>query len=253
MGLFDFLFGKPAPKKKTRGPSRSAAERAKLEEVRFLQQLKDTNPQLYQEMMLKRLGLSVDQKDELAQLQGTVKKLREMGLIKSANDIDAGAGAWVKDALAGLGILLQGIQGQPPRGLAPIGGQEDPQAAPAPAVRPVSPPAPAQPASLPTPKPQEDPMISQYLISQLHGKTPQQAAAWLAAQPYPQAQQLVTQLCQLPDQQIIPFLTQLGQQAPGWGEAVAWLQGQGEIWVRSTVQELRRLTGQGSISGSSGL
>lgn len=238
MGFWDAIFGKSAPRKRTRGPGRSVAERQKLEELRYLRELKRTNPALYNELMLKRLGLSADQKDELAQLQATIDRLKKMGLIKSANDLDDGK-TWLKDALAGLGILLQGMQaGQslPP----PIrtGETHDGAGRGNPG---------GEPHSTPPPQGEEAPMdmLTLYLNSQLGGKTPQEAARWLMAQQRAEAKALVAEIIRRPEGEAYGLLLQIATAQPELRGVGNWLRSQGEAWVTEVARELHRLNGPG--------
>lgn len=248
--LFGAMVPSPEPKKKQRGPSRTPQERLKIQEARFLEHLQRTNPAKYEEMMYKRLGISTDQqKDELAQLQGTVKKLRELGLIKSANDIDSGAGAWIKDAVAGLGILLQAMQGQPQGQVQqtpalPIQYPPQQPLQPQPAFQPPLPVPPAPPAGEIQPEEKVqmlDPTVM-FLRSQLDGKQPEEVARWLLAQQHELAQAIVAQLLQVPEGQAYGVLLSGAESQPAFRGVASWLRSKGEIWVASVARELHRLS-----------
>lgn len=245
MGFLDWLVGKPAPAKRKRGPSRSPAERAKLEEVRFLQEMKRTDPARYQQLMLQRLGLSKDEKDELGQLQGTVEKLKKMGLIKSANDIDSGGTAWVKDAVAGLGMFLQMMQSQ--GGAPPTQAVQGNQVAALPVQpAPVAAPVPMPEQTAPTQQTAEENMslITLYLQTQLGNKSPEDAARWILSQNRPEVAALIQEVLKRPETEAYGMLVQVADAKPQLRDLGTWLRSKGELWVTQVAREIHRLSGQ---------
>ncbi len=226
MGLFGKLFGAaPAPsgKRRYRGPGKTPAEREKLEGLRFLRELKENDPAQYNSLMLKRLGLGEKQKDEFEALETMVSRLKRMGLIKSPNEL-GGDGSIIRDAIAGMGMLLQmnGGLGQRPAAQAQQIAEPEPQAQP-------------------QPQQQQEGQVSlasMFVIGQLQSKSPEQAAAWLRAQPYPQAQQLVQMLRTTPDDQIPVLLGQITSYVPDLAGVVDWLRQRPE-WLMDTVRVLR--------------
>lgn len=274
MGFLSRLFGAalPAPetKKKMRGPSRSPAERLKIQEARFLENLKTEDPAAYRAMMEKRLGINLEPKDELAQMQETVKKLRALGLMKNANEVDSGA-SWIKDAVAGLPYLIPLITGQQqPSQAPPAAHPQLPQPAqphaepvyqPAPVQQPAHPYSPQPPYHVaPTPpaaahQQQEAALMMTdptaiFLRSQLDGRTPEEVARWLLAQEHELARTIVERMLAVPESQAYGVLVSGAESQPAFRGVAAWLRSRGELWVTSVARELRRIAESAPSAGA---
>lgn len=237
MAFWDRLFGPPSEVKKRgapRGPRvrKSAQEREKELQVRFLRDLRQYDPVKYHLIMSRRLGYSDERPDEIEQLEKTVSRLKKMGVIKTPHDLDDNS--WIKDAVAGLGMFFTHMQQVDAQKAAMAAGMHH-QYAPAP---PALPPAPATGESEP---PQEAPvsLISRYVISQLDGKSPEEAAEWLMSQAHPQAQEFVKRLIATPNDQLFILLDAVRQNVPDLAALVAWLR-QRPDWLVATVQAIRR-------------
>lgn len=108
--------------------------------------------------------------------------------------------------------------------------------------------APAQPQQAAQPQP--DPSQPQpatggapvdfqsiYLISQLNGKSPEQAARWLAAQDRDEAKQIITAMIQTPDEHLGQLVLQIQNPLPQFGQ---WL-AQRMPWFVEVARALRTM------------
>ena len=237
MGLFD-AFRRP---KRLRGPGKPAAElkaraeaREKQEQLRFLRELKSRDPRLYEQIMLRRMGLG-DDRDELATTLKTLSQLREAGLVDDPKD--AAGRQWVRDLAPMLPGLLQVLGG--------IGAQtQGHQMAPAQPYQPQAAPPPAQPSTEPELDPAELPVemstVSRQVIAVLEPLSPTQAAEWLLGQRVPFATWLADQLVATPDDQIPALLGEIVAQVPDLAGLMAWLRAR-PSWLMEFVREVRRL------------
>ena len=257
MGFWQRLFGsegpKPVPRK--RGPSRSAEERRKAQELSFLKSLERDDPLAYRALMMKRLGIGQDKKDEFEQLEATVKKLKAIGVIKSANDLaGGGASSLIQDAIAGLGMFMQ-MQGATRQPAVEARVVDPPAATQLPLLNAVEyqPPAAAQvpPArqrqARPTrarqaPAAPEMTLVARIITRQLDGKSPDEAAAWLLAQTNPMAEDLVEQLAQTADEDLAALLEALASTSADAAGLVAWLLARPD-WLLETVHAIREQIG----------
>lgn len=222
LGFLRRVFGgEPAPApRRPRGPAKSAAEREKLAELRYLQELRRRDRAEYDRIMKRRMGLD-DEGDELDRFIAMQERLRRARVLKG---LDSGEGSWIRDALAGLPILLQALQAQAgPAAAAPAPAEPAPAALPA-----AHPPHPTEAAMS---------LISRYLVGQLQMRTPEQAAAWLRTQTHPQAREFVARLAATPDEEVLLRLDELAS-VPDLHGLVAWLRARPD-WLLATVRALR--------------
>lgn len=226
MGIGERLFGKRG-EKRGRGPARSAAEREKIEELRFLRELKRTDPQLYRQMMLERIGLSAHRSEVTMETVMRVKEyLNAVGLkivpSRGGSELDDDSlRAILRDIMPVAAPLIQ--QALAVRAAA--------------ATSPPSPPAAEQPPSAPA---AEEPvsLISQYVIGQFSRLGPEESARWLLSQQHPAAGELLQRLQSMPDEQIPALLDEIAQSAPDLAGVIAWLR-QRPRWLMDLVRALR--------------
>lgn len=266
MAFWSWLTGAPpadGPKKKaTRGKSRPPDERLKALRVRYLQKLERENPALYHELMQQDLGIAAKtQQDKLDEFVETLKKLKDAGVLpRDMKQI--GEGSNVKE-LAEIAMTVFGAMaaqraaagpGYPtayppasaePEPASPTAGQ--PSTPPFPPTAKQAPPSAGQAAKIDSEVPMS--LISAAVISQLDGRSPEQAATWLLSQNHPQAKALVEALCRTPDDRLPELLNTISQQAPDFAGLIAWLRGR-QSWLVDTVRAVRRQAGgEGAVMG----
>ena len=95
-------------------------------------------------------------------------------------------------------------------------------------------------------------IISNFVISQLDGKQPDDAAQWLSTLPYPQATELISALQKTPNDQILAFLSELASKYPDFRGLVEWLR-QRPDWTVQTIGALRRLASPETAQTGHGL
>lgn len=240
MGFFTDLFSGAShnshhKKQKTReiGPRPPAKERAEREQLRYLNKLQKTDPDAYDAFMRRKLGIpavsSSQPIDRLRDFQETAEVLKEIGVLNN-----------IREDLAddNESIVVEGIKQLPALIAALRGGQQ--MANPGTATQP--PPEPTRQIAPPSEPHQEAQMsiISNYVIGQLDGKQPQDAAQWLTSLPYPQATELIKAFRETEDGQILVMLSELASKYPDFRGLVEWLR-QRPQWTVETIQALRRL------------
>ncbi len=229
MGFLSNLFGpeekEPPPPQRNR--AKTAKERKDIEQLRFLGKMKKLNPQAYDAWMAQRMGFPLQgaapplERDRLEDWKATTDLLKEAGLLNNPREDLADDNGWVRDLLTTLPSVIAAMRAG--------------QAAPAPTPLPVTtaPPTQSLEASMS--------IISSYVIGQLNGKSPDEAARWLSTLPYSQAAELINAFRQVPDDQILVLLSDLAGKYPDFRGLVEWLRQRPE-WLVQTIQALRRLS-----------
>lgn len=120
-------------------------------------------------------------------------------------------------------------------------------ALPAPDITPAPAPAPPPPPSEPVipPIPEGEVYVSfasRFIINNLDGKTPEDAAGWILQQSHPQIQEIVQQLPRVPDQHLPRFVDLMAEQAPDLLGLAEWLKRQ-PAFLTGLAAELRRRSG----------
>lgn len=267
MGWLDRL--RPRSAKRGRGPARTAEERLRTEQARYLRRLAVTNPALYDQIMARQIGVELEpERDRLDTVVTTIKQLREAGLLpKSAREI--GEQSWVKEIAELVGVALSVYAQQqarlvmppaPPwptpaspaqgRPAAAAGGDASAASAYTGAGSPLggTPPNPPGPPAAAAESSQEAQMhwVSSYIISQLENKSPAEAARWLlgAAARFPQAQGIVERLRSTGDEELLALLGELARERPEAAGLVAWLRSR-PGWLVETIKAIRELAAGG--------
>lgn len=246
MGLFGRIFrkseqptkGKPGRPKGSK--NLTVAEKDKLEELRFLRQLKKEDPDLYRERMLERVGLSTKRRENpLQSAKQTLKELTEItDLIRRDDPTDNSMGKELLTALPAIIQMWAAMQGQNMQ--QQQAQYQTPQPQPEPVAAQLQPEP--QPVEADAPEFQQAPMSlpSQWLVSQLDGKSSIEAASWLHTQNNEIAVAFVQQLCSTPDEHLKDLVTAMASQNPALAGFAYWL-GQHWPWFIETVHELRKL------------
>lgn len=234
------------------GKNKSAEERALLEEVRFLKQLKRDDPVVYQEIMRERVrsrfGLGKrDERSELERAAETFEQIERIKAFRGERSTDGELG--MIDRLAdsefgrGLGDALGRTAGAALAALAAP--KPEPQPGPSATVQPVA----QVPQQLSAPpsgngSSQEEASMIQ-LTRDLEGKTPADAAAYLLdlAKRQPKAAELVAEFIKRPDDNLPVFLNALVAQYPVVLPLADWLR-QRWPWFLETVAEMRQRSDQ---------
>ncbi len=241
MGWFDFLRGDKragGTSKRVRGPQKTADERMKMEQVRFMKWLKTNDPNAYYGMMLKKMGAVPEQRDQFEELEKMVTRLKKMGVIRGANDLDSPS-SWIKDAVQGLALvfpMMAQMQRQQPAPVQALAPQPAPQLQAPQQVQQVA----------PEPEPEEQEVAeemsdtSKAIIAELEQKSPNQAAAWMVNQSDANVRALVQKLCSTPDEKIPAFLAALEGLAPDYAGAISWLRKRPD-YLMQTIRLVRQM------------
>lgn len=211
-----------------------AEARDKNLSVRFLKSLQTENPALYQDIMLRRLGLAADAKDPLQVTLKTLRGLQDAGLIDDPKNVSGHQ--WVKE-LAPLLPGLLGAFGQmvpQPQGGQPQVTVSQPTPQPQPAVA-----APNGTAQIAAPQPAAPSAISQQLIKILDPMTPTEGATWLLSQKVAFAEWFTEQLCIVPDDQLSLLFADTAARLPDVAGLMNWLTQRPE-WVIELAHEVRK-------------
>ncbi|MCL5111243.1 MAG: hypothetical protein M1401_20685 [Chloroflexi bacterium] len=258
MGFLDALFGAPKPQNKGGRPpgarSKPATEKLAREEARYLEHLRKTNPVKWAAIMEQRMGLSLQGPNDFEQFAETVKRMKEVGLLKSAKEL-AGEDDSFKDIIAAVAPVVTAVVQAQTAGAAQIAAlaqqaalvQRQQALPPAAATAPTPEAAPKEDAAAPQ-SPPEMSMQARVVKATLERMNPQQAAEWLVELDHPQIDELVTIICQTADDRLPALLTSLGQKSPEFAGVLWWLAGRGP-WLGETAAALRRLRGGESASG----
>lgn len=260
MSLLDLVRGKerPAQRKEPvrrrrgeRGRGRTSAERMAKLEASYLNTLRRERPEEFNKLMRRRVERQFgveDESGELGQLAKTLGQLKELGLLNGQLG-GQGSESWIKDAVDGVRMLLRYQQPAPSEAPATNGVQY----AEAPATIPALPEASstsstsstvvAPPFVRPLRADVKVSVASAYLISQIDGKTPGDAAEWLVKQERPEARELVSRLCSTPDALHMALLDQVASEAPDVAGFIAWVKARPDV-LAAVVQELRIRTQQ---------
>jgi len=248
MGFFSFLTGKK--NRKPRGKAKSADERYKIELTRYLRDIRN-NPMLREKIMQKviekEFGIKSDDdsSNEITRLAKSLKNLREAGI--PVDPSRAGKYDWLENIFAPLGeglgrAFVQMQQEQQLKQLQQMGQQhttiEQPLALQQPAT-----PQRSQPTTQQPPQEEENVSdVSEFLIGQLEGKPPEEAAHWLLTFPAPQAREFAQTLASTSDERLPELLSKLASNEPRLAGFIAWLRARPE-WLVATVRAVRRQSG----------
>ena len=237
---------KPTPQQRAarapRGPRRTPKELLDLQKARYIAHLRETDPAAYDTYMQQLLGIRKDAPDPIGMVAGTMRGLREAGLIPDDEPGRAGEpeGSRIAEKLIeavgpSMGPVLAELissrqQGQPAASTSPVA----PTAAPAsaPQTAPAAPPAPAGPIPERPPLDAEPPMdfLSRMVVAGLDGKTPEQAALWFNNRTEQQARALVEALRQCPDSTLPAYIQHIGSTEDGGAPYLAWWLARPERW-----------------------
>lgn len=221
--------------KKGRGPARSGTEKLNAEMAFYLRGLRRKGSPKYDRLMetLVNRQYDIQQEGEIEKLVNTISLLQKGGVLKGLKGL-GNEDEWWKDLLK----ELAGSFGPA------IAMQQQAQMVPAQMPQPEAQP---QPQSTPSPAPagqgeQEVYMslASRYVVSQLDGKTPEEAAKWLLRQKFPGVKEFVAELVAVPDEELGPFLASKAQTVPELGGAVVWLLKRPD-WTRLFAQNVRQM------------
>ncbi len=236
MGFFTDLFSGASHnshhKKKTReqGPRPPAKERAEREQLRYLNKLQKSDPDAYDAFMRRKLGIpagsSNQPTDRLQEWKTTTEILKEVGLINNPREDLADDNE---------SIIVEGIKQLPALIAALRGGQ---MASPGTVAQPAIEPTREIAAPAETHQEAQMSIISNFVITQLNGKQPEDAAQWLESLPYPQATELIKAFRETDDGQILVMLSELAAKYPDFRGLVEWLR-QRPQWTISVVRELK--------------
>lgn len=255
MSLFSWLFGRSDQPKRQRAPNRSGEDRLKAEKARYLAHLRRTNPRKYEDLMAREIGLGEstpnDPFEQVKKLAGTVKELRESGLLPKEPAQEPGERLVEKlienaDKLAPVAVgAFQAAQlGATPRRI-PAGEpfREQPAIA-----------APETTASLGEETMSlverlKAEMLIDYIRTQLEHETPVQAAAWIRSQKHPAAQHLVNLIRQTDDANLFDRLEAELAGFPAYQPLLAWLHSRA-AWTLEVAQHLRGASPNGRMDAS---
>ncbi len=225
------FFARFRKKKKGKGKAaKSVEERGKLQELRFLRKLQETDPDLYKDLMLQRLGVKPQKdKDNLSIMVETVSKLKQAGIIVDPN---ASEGSEWKDILKSLGagfgmaFMQSQMQGQQqPRVQEVVEEPPRRQYIPEPDSRA------AIPESVGGTREEKVSFLVTMAKRELESRSPQAGAEWLMGLPIPQVKGLVSQIIGTPDTQLPVLMNNLANAYPDFAGLIDWLRQNPEKFI----------------------
>lgn len=243
MGLREWLFGSPPePERKIKkkpAPFNEAEFMAK-ETKRTLARLRKEKPEVIEKIILAQLAAKnhwdfdktpkIDPSDPLATYKKVKKEITEL----KDDESDRG---WVRDLIPGalqlLTAVAQSNAAQQQRGAVTVTDfHQSPQQLT----------NHQRPAALPAGQSQmgEDDMsfVANYLIGQLKGKTPEQAAKWLLRRKETAAVELIIRLREEPVERLPELLSEMERRSPALAPFVAWLRTRSS-WLLETVKLIK--------------
>ena len=235
---------------KTRRHRRSAEEELNALRVRWLKDLRRTNPMKFNRIMESEF----QGESEIDRVVQALNQLKGADLIDDPKNV--GAASWVRDLVPALAPVLAAALAQPPAAATrPI--QPDavvPMAAPVGTTGhglPTPPPVATTGHGVPTPPAPEaqaaqrsggfaGDLVSGVILRQIAGKSPEQAAEMLCNLTHPLAQTIVQLICQTPNANLPAALDSFAQSSPPYAKLVAWLVDNWE-WTLAAACHIRRL------------
>ena len=250
------IFGGKPPEKRRR-QRKTPAERLAAQEADYLAYLKKNKPEKWQQVMEERMGIGGpregEKPDPLTVTVQTMTMLKKAGFIKGPQDVEDNS-SFVKEILEAIPAIPALLQAMQQGGGSPVQPVQQPIGQPAlPAGAPAEIPAPrAEPPRQPTQATGEEEkmdVLVDYIKNSLSGKSASEAARWMASQPHPMAQSLVSRLAEVPEGQAFDWLLNMCSSQPGLKPLGRWIEAQGEVWVRSISRELKVLRSGTAASG----
>lgn len=238
------IFGNK-PKPQGRGKAKTAAEKEKLEELRYLKNIKRAQPEVYDQIMRKKLGLDKPT-DPILGFFDTYKMFSKAGLVPAMKEESLTDN--IKNGVFGIleffGKWQQASQQVADEPYTPTVQVQSPYQTQMQMQPPVQIEQP--PAQQIIREEAQVSIISRIIIMQLDGKTPEEAAKWIHSRP--EAKDLLAVLQQTPEDKIFLLLDEYGKSTPDLAGLVAWLQGR-QQWFLDTLRQLKALSGVAAPSG----